>query len=367
MRPVLAGCATITLVIMMATTAGAQPDLRNTRRPGDAIPFAPYARPTHMWVKWPPGAMYEGDINIPLHLYSRTFDLENPDATEGANPADCLRMGLDRYISLTGTKIVTGCTLTFVPHFVIRQLEGGSAPVQTPTFNPGLEFNWHRLAIDSALGDGARHARLRTIHVRYAHYSNGQSGCLGAFQQLQPDGSCTGEIADGDPLNTIDGSFSTNYLELGLTRSWVTYRNGGERFVHGPALAVRSHVPVPPGQMSPELASVYGRWSVLGGYMIRKRGHVGAYRVVGALIPEGECAPDRAEPYAPCRANVTASMSFPGAYGLGLAAKYTTGFDHYNIGFARERSGFTIGIMFDHTRPMAVSQAARESIARQSR
>lgn len=357
----LACCASAVLIAPVLLPA--QETRSQARGPGDEIPFAPYAPPTFMWVNWPSGAMYEGDINIPLHLYSRTRDLANPDSAPGANIEDCLRIPV-RYRSLTATKLVTGCTLTFTPHFVIRQLKSASAPVQTPTFNPGLEFNWHRLALEPGAADGQRTAVLRTLHFRYAHYSNGQSGCLSATQVPRPDGSCEGEFHAADPLNTKDGSFSTNYAEVGVTRAWVTYMRGAERWLHGPSLAVRVHVPFPPGQMEPTLAEVYGRASVLGGYLVRKRGSFRAIRVVSALRSEGECAFQRAPQYQPCRANVVAMLSFPGAYGFGVAAKYSAGFDYYNVGFGQSHSSFALALMFDHTRAMAISDAARRQIAR---
>lgn len=353
----------VAVLLLLPVIATAQDSERDVRRPGDAIPFAPNPRPTHMWLDWPAGAMYEGDINLPVHLYSRTFDLENPDLTRGADPGDCLFIDL-RYNSLTPTKIVTGCTITFTPHFIIRQLKGGSAPVQTPTFNPSLELNWHTLAIEPELAGGIRHAVLRTLHFRYAHYSNGQSGCLGATQQLLPDGTCSGEFTPSTPLNTVDGSFSTNYVDAGVTRSWVTYVAGAERHMHGPTLTGRVHVAVPPGEMNEELRSVYGRASVLGGYMVRTRGTLWGQRATGTLAAEVEYAFGRAPEYEPWRGSATGYLSFPGMYGFGVSAKYSAGFDYYNIGFGRTLSSVAVGIVIDHSRAMTLSEAAREAIAR---
>ena len=75
----------------------------------------------------------------------------------------------------------------------VRQLTSDSKPVRTPSYNPGLRLY--------AYPDDA----LQYLSFGAFHYSNGQDGV-----SYNPDGS----------VNTVNGSFSTNYLELAYARSF---------------------------------------------------------------------------------------------------------------------------------------------------
>ena len=201
------------------------------RGSNDDAAFTLLDRPTHFAIAWPQNAMYEADLMIPVHLFSRTAALRswiNQDVTHRSS--DCMfthrqpRLRARRAgDSAPSTKwVATGCTLKLIPHFTIRQLTSESSPVRTPTFNPGLEFNWYALRTTSRVPrdtlDPHSHPWLFAVHGRVAHYSNGQSGCLFAVQQRAADGDeCRPAGGPDEPLNTNDGSFSTHYGELGLT------------------------------------------------------------------------------------------------------------------------------------------------------
>jgi hypothetical protein len=87
-------------------------------------------------------------------------------------------------------------TLVLTPKVVLRMLTSNSLPVRTPSYMPRLTLYYHRPPTREELAGGRMHFYFLTL----SHYSNGQDGPF-----TNPDGS----------LNHKDGSFSTNYVELG--------------------------------------------------------------------------------------------------------------------------------------------------------
>ncbi len=78
--------------------------------------------------------------------------------------------------------------------FVVRQQHADSNPVRTPTYNPGVRAYLGKRA---TLADAAESADVFSAGL--FHYSNGQDG-----KSLNEDGT----------VNTLNGSFSTNYAEF---------------------------------------------------------------------------------------------------------------------------------------------------------
>lgn len=87
-------------------------------------------------------------------------------------------------------------TLVFTPKVVLRMLTVNSLPVRTPSYMPRITLYYHRPPSRAELAGGRMHYHFLTL----SHYSNGQDG-----EFTNPDGS----------LNHKDGSFSTNYVEIG--------------------------------------------------------------------------------------------------------------------------------------------------------
>lgn len=374
------GTALVCLFIPLGE-AGSQPDPGVARLPNDTVPFAPLIRPSYMWMGWPEGAWYEGDVNLPFHLWSRTETIRYPDR-EGPPAYDCLPLWIANAFrkaegALLGAETLqgrraSGCTLTFVPHFVIRQLAGGSAPVRTPTFNPALEFNVFRLAAEDTAAANARRserggpwrkARLAAFHLRLGHYSNGQSGCL--YENQEPD-SCATIPGRPERLNRIDGSFSTHYVEPALTLAHLHFDSAGdERRLASATVAMRYNPAFVSdiGGMDEGLARTYGRQTISASAGLRWRarpnGIVWVRTVTNATL-EGECAPERPEPYEKCRGAAALSVSFPGVYGLGFVVRYVGGWDYYNVGYGEEMRNRghwpTLGIILDHSAPVIIRQ-----------
>lgn len=363
------GTALVCLFILLHN-ASAQVPADSSDLPNDSIPFAPLVHPSYFWFGWPDNAWYEGDIGLPVHVWSRTAALRYPDRVK-ADVYDCygaigtLARRVEKAVlgsSLANTERATGCTITFVPHFVLRQLSGGSAPVQTPTFNPAFEFTrWVMYLDDTATvnarrairGRASRNASLTGTHIRLGHYSNGQSGCLYANQD--PQSSC--EVIPGVPetLNKIDGSFSTHYIEPALTFARLRLDSmGHERRLSSLTVGFRQNIPgADYGGMSDELARTYGWQSFTASYVRRDRFE--RWRLVTTFLAEGECARGRPEPYDTCRGAVGLSASLPAMYGFGAGIRYVGGWDYYNVGYGdRLRNQLMIGIVLDHTVPIVI-------------
>jgi hypothetical protein len=339
--------------------------------PNDSIPFAPLVHPSYFWVGWPDNAWYEGDVGVPVHLWSRTAALRYPDRVK-ADAYDCWGMigklgrSIEKVIlgsSMVNQERATGCTITFVPHFVLRQLSGGSAPVQTPTFNPAFEFTrWVMHLDDTATvnarravrGRAWRNASLTGTHLRFGHYSNGQSGCLYANQD--PDSACAVIPGVPETLNTTDGSFSTHYIEPALTFARLRMDSTGhERRLSSLTLGFRQNIGgADYGGMSDELARTYGWQSFTASYVMRHRFEREG-RLVMTLLAQGECARGRPEPYDTCRGAVGLSASLPSMYGFGVGLRYVGGWDYYNVGYGESlRNQFMVGIVLDHTLPIVI-------------
>ena len=86
------------------------------------------------------------------------------------------------------------CGLYVPVTFVVRQFRSSSSPVKTPTYNPGMRFVYANSAWITDENN------FHYITAGFHHYSNGQQG---------------DHFIDGtDIVNTEDGSFSSDYLEL---------------------------------------------------------------------------------------------------------------------------------------------------------
>lgn len=364
----------------------------DTLVPNDAVPFAPFARPSHFWIGWPKGAMYEGDVLIPVYLWSRTSNIARVSAgVPTLNSGDCMPKKVATVIEILTvphfelnepekdakgqSREAKGCTLILTPRFTIRQQKGGSSPVRTPTFNPMVEFNRHRLEFRVANDQSILpHADLETTFFRIGHYSNGQAGCLYANQTYDAAGkTCLPQVFT-DTLNTTDGSFSTHYIELGSTVSTIDFdATGLERHLFASTISGRWNPGgyiAKGGGMDAGLAATYGRVSIDGGLTVRKRsgdlrGWSGRQWEVAL---DGEWAFPRSSPYGIFRTSAEASMTIPQMYGFGIAARYVRGWDYYNVAYGHlmtnPKQRVTFGIILDHSRPFTISREARKRAAR---
>lgn len=103
----------------------------------------------------------------------------------------------------------TGAVLT--PKVIVRMYRENSEPVATPSYLPQITF-YHQLKNFNPMK-----SNIFYLFGRIVHHSNGQDG-----EFFNPDGS----------INTENGSFSTNYLELGFfyTKLFSYHPNATEFF-----------------------------------------------------------------------------------------------------------------------------------------
>lgn len=344
-----------------------------TRNAADESPFTLLARPSRFALGWPDGAMYEGDINVPVYLFSRTAALRSfLEQKAHRRWSKCFPWAKepDTLPQLPNKRpmwIATGCTINFVPHFVIRQLSSESSPVQTPTFNPAFDYTWYKLSDhgqpNQQLPDIEGYSMLRAAHVRLGHYSNGQSGCLFANQAKQGN-VCVADPAQPDTLNTSDGSFSTHYIESAFTWGGLGFSSNGyaKRVLFGTA-GVRWYPSIGHGGMDKELADVYrritGNGRVEARWMYRNRlaGERWEHREMFTATFEADWSEHRPTPYESWRTASELAFSLPGMYGFGVSWRYATGWDYYNIGFghsAPKRGVLTI--FLNHAQPVFLAQ-----------
>lgn len=111
------------------------------------------------------------------------------------------------------------------PMYRVRILKERSAPVRTPSFMPKGTYFHDRLARRHA-GEqwGEQDGRAKPIVINtfsgtFGHHSNGQDGCMfadanGVGFPVDSEGNCPQPDPAAIRINKLNGSFSTNYLEV---------------------------------------------------------------------------------------------------------------------------------------------------------
>jgi hypothetical protein len=311
------------------------------------------------------GLMYEGQTTVPL----------------------VLRSSLDRlYSTLTAADggWSTANTLVLTPMFRIRQLTekaAASQPVRTPSFMPKLtaQFLAARRLGGRDYGVGANDALdalVIGVDGTFGHYSNGQAGCFRANERREAGSDdCVRDPAalpGSDTLNTIDGSFSTWYLEAQMhvrfarfrdARALVTVTLDGGVDWHPAFLA-------PIGGMDTALAAVYGRWRPFGGLEVARRSEWGCPSVfILRWVPCGigrvrassrvEYIGTRPLDVAPVTTTAELAWTFARYAGFGPIVRVHQGQDYYNIALGHELNVIQYGFTFDFERNDPIDRGAR--------
>jgi hypothetical protein len=211
----------------------------------------------------------------------------------------------------------------------VRQQTGPSLPVRTPSFNPGLRLTW------------APGLRDNYFSVGLHHYSNGQDD--------------DGTLADGR-INTKNGSFNTNYIELAAQnhdsknpddQNWyqIAFRQHFygtfESFQHGQYPRRQFIFGV---HHSKKKFQLLGMGKVIDEVQLRLTNTIGLgypYVVKNDKYPEQNVAARWHD-----RINTRLELiGIPkGSEELGLYLRYDYGYDYYNINFQRRINRFQIGV-----------------------
>jgi hypothetical protein len=209
-------CLTLSGTAFAQADAGDAGDGGNARTTvTNAGPLVPFLEGTDVFFALRQDTVFEADMRPHLVAFQNFSDLI--DITEQARRAG----GPKRFaLSITGTPAVR-----------IRMFDQVSRPVRTPSYMPrgNVQLIWARnlspiaaafaRAAGEPLGPADRQVSLWETHAIVGHHSNGQDGCFFEDEARQEgDGECVSvEPIAGDRLvNKEDGSFSTNFVRVGI-------------------------------------------------------------------------------------------------------------------------------------------------------
>jgi hypothetical protein len=249
---------------------------------------------------------------------------------------------------LTG-EFKRGYSIVGTPRVRLRMIDARSAPVRTPSYMPKGTFT--QLFFRGEPIERGSRVGLWAAQATVGHHSNGQDGCLFTTDTLVGD-RCVGP-PDLQQINHIDGTFSTNFVRFGgrYRREWlhdvstdaqkqagIEEQIGAREFTLGFDIDRHFHT-------DPRVEPFYGttRASVLAGGATRFR-RVCKSRVDAsvALFYVGE-QPDTVGSFA---FQAEMSCTFTDQGGWGMFARYYTGQDYYNLGFAESINRLMFGAHF---------------------
>ena len=239
--------------------------------------------------------------------------------------------------------------LVATPKVVLRMFDSHSAPVRTPSYMPRLTFYYFpREALAKAVSE---HSEASFVELTLSHHSNGQDG-----PQLNPDGS----------VNHLDGSFSTNFLEITYASSFLSdapfvrmLPRGVRRAFAHVRYSYEWHLPRSP-DMANRLEYSISRVHVASGGVFPVNTDPGAACVVAWRVRWNECLRDvyvayrvtylsgrvaerfRGRGRFPVSANVGLTPTF--SRDVSFYVEYVSGQDYYNTYFDRSLNALRIGM-----------------------
>ncbi len=246
---------------------------------------------------------------------------------------------------------------------VIRGHSDASVPIQTPSI--GFAGRYHHLVHSRSASSDSKgrplpdESTIKMWMVGLVHHSNGQEGCPFQGQTRNSNGDCLPEDKEvyKDPLNTIDGSFGTNYWVVGWGRS---KKRVGEGTVFGRGWTIslegRYHQNFPGGGLKAGMRERYGAIEAAG--MFQREWH---HRRLGILKWWPYGAERFRHPQLTVRGAVrrakretywssSAQLAWLG-FGGGTIGPMLMGFvgdDYYNIRFDERRRFIMVGLLWDH-------------------
>ena len=242
----------------------------------------------------------------------------------------------------------------------VRIYDDFSSPVRTPSFMVRpvyLQRLFLRRKDDTF--------RLIECAVGLMHHSNGQSGCTFLGMEYDPD---TDDCVVTDPAlyalriaNTLDGSFSTNYIPLHAGVRWGRLDNNAAvtRQVSLEGFGEIHPEGFLKGGLAPDLAAEYGQ--VMAGLGITGewcRPDRGALRV--ALYQQARFGPDK--PDTDWSGQLEMSHVWYGAGDVGAFVRFHWGNDYYNIRFQDVDSFVSVGLIWDPSRLDQFHPARRQRV-----
>ena len=312
----------------------------------NAGPLIPFLEGTDVFFSLRQDTVFEADILphlVAYQTFSDVVDLSEQSRRAGGR-------GVKRFaLSVSGTPAVR-----------LRMFESVSSPVRTPSYMPrgNVQLIWarnvdavtQRFAAGGAVpgaGSGANEVSLWETHAIVGHHSNGQDGCFFSDQQ-RIDEECVSvlPIAGEREVNKRDGSFSTNYVRVGLN-----YRRNllDDELYAKREWGFRGDIEYHPRSwMDDQMVDLYGRTRLEGGATIASRElawcpkRAEATGSVKGIVGH----PDSVWPVV-----VTAQFScFPAPMGgWGIFIRYYGGQDYYNLGLLDNIQRVHVGATFNQS------------------
>ena len=230
----------------------------------------------------------------------------------------------------------------------LRMTRESSAPVRTPSYMPRLRY------VHSRTRREQQSVRQWLFDGTVGHYSNGQDGCLYQGQSGEACAFATPMAVRDRRTNRRDGSFSSHYLEAGITRRWIRMDDANfsddrvrARTMTHVGMRVRDYSLMSGigGGMVDELREAYGNPPVrlqAGRTWESNRDHARS----GSQWLDGfvEFLPSRAPQVDPIRIVVEYGRSFDAFRGAGFFVRAYSGRDDYNLGFLTNLRVVHLGI-----------------------
>jgi len=299
---------------------------------GGVLPHTPFLDGSDVFVNLPShGMVFEGQLSPNLVIYQN------------------LARGLEKLDPRTDGDWHSARALSFDPMVRLRMLHQVSDPVRTPSYMPKLTYQefFYR-----ASGASSPSVDLFAVQATLGHHSNGQDGCTFLDQALV-NGTCVPQVANRDastaPVNTLDGSFSTNYVTVGarFRRTMLDAENRARYdWTLGADLEVNPTGFLGDGGLSAELSPLYGPTRLSA--------------IAGAATTFGRICKSRLEVLGTAKyirgapstiplvaTTARAACIFSDSGGWGLLVRYYRGQDYYNLGFLESISRFNVGLTYE--------------------
>ena len=216
-----------------------------------------------------------------------------------------------------------------IPQVIIRMYQKESFPVQTPSYMPQIVAYYQINSMSDA--------NSLSLFGKIAHHSNGQDGVF-----YLPDGN----------INTLNGSFATNFYELGLIKTGYRPRYNAVQFI---STAMEIH---PKNLSMPELEGIYGmyRWNTIFSIFKIPQNHDNTYKKAAFSIKAKSTwmfgKINNISSFSPRRLNVSLTLYYHPKFfeDIGFFAQIYHGMDYYNIYFDHQISVIRFGIMTEKLR-----------------
>jgi len=211
------------------------------------------------------------------------------------------------------------------PQIIIRMYQYESFPVQTPSYIPQLTVYYSLSSRNKA--------KSFSTFGKIAHHSNGQDGPF---------------YLDNGEINTKNGSFATNYYELGIIRTKYNKRFNAVQFF---STSFEVH---PKGFSIEELDGIYSkyRWkNIISFFKLPNNSNKATISLKGEFMWMFGAVNDW-EAYSANRLNLKLTLYYHPKFmeDIGFFAQIYHGMDYYNIYFNHQISILRFGIMTEKLR-----------------